>query len=107
VTVPVGATFQPISVAVNNLIAYAARPFIITYAGGGMDFTASSFASPINLAGDDHITAADLDGDHRTDLICGYASNKITVYRNTTTGSSITFAPIDLGSFTLPFSIQK
>ena len=106
--VPVGATFQPISVTVNNLIAYATRPFIVTYTGGGMSFTSTSFAPPTNLTGDAYVTAADLDGDQRTDLIyAGASTNKITIHRNTTTGSGpLSFTPTDLSGFTVPIGVK-
>ncbi len=42
VTVPMGATYQPISVTVNNLIGYSARPFNILL-GAGEDFAANAF----------------------------------------------------------------
>ena len=47
VTVPVGATYQPLSVTVNGLIAYSATPFHVVYTGGGVNFGASSFAVEI------------------------------------------------------------
>lgn len=108
VIVPAGATYQPISVTVNNLIAYTVNPFTVTRTtGGDLDFTTVSFTAPVNLAGDDNITAADIDGDHRIDLICGYGSNKITVFRNTTVGGNISFTPVDLGgSYYLPMSTK-
>ncbi|MCS3794782.1 FG-GAP-like repeat-containing protein [Niastella sp. OAS944] len=107
VTVPYGATFQRTSVAVNNLIAYAPRPFIVTYTGGGMNFTATSFAPATNLTGDSYVTAADIDGDNRTDLIyAGSVTNKITIYRNTTTGSTLSFSPTDINGYTTPTCIK-
>lgn len=107
VTVPFGATFHRTSVAVNNLIAYAPRPFIVTYSGGGMNFTATSFTPPTNLTGDAYITAADIDGDNRTDLIyAGSVTNKITIYRNTTTGSTLSFSPTDISGYTTPSCIK-
>lgn len=107
VIVPYGATFQPVSVAVNNLIAYAPRPFIVTYAGGGMNFTSASFAPPVNLQGDAFVTAADIDGDNHTDLIyAGSVTNKITIYRNTTTGSTLSFTATDISGYTTPTCIK-
>lgn len=107
VTVPYGATFQPITVTVNNLVAYAARPFIVTATGGGMNFTSSSLSPPAILTGDAYVIGADLDGDGRTDLVYpGATTNKITIYRNTTTGSTVQFAPTDISGLTNPSSVK-
>ncbi|MDO9548381.1 MAG: IPT/TIG domain-containing protein, partial [Candidatus Marinimicrobia bacterium] len=49
VTVPTGITYQPITVTdiTTGLTAYSAKPFIITFAGGG-SITSTSFAAKVD-----------------------------------------------------------
>jgi hypothetical protein len=104
VTVPIGATYEPISVSSNGLIAYSSRPFTVGFANGG-GISSNSFAttSTINTDpanGPTNISLGDLDGDGRTDLIIPYyssTSSGVYVYRNTSTSSTISFAnPLNL-----------
>ena len=44
VTVPVGATYAPITETVNGLTAYANQPFMPTFPGDGSGITTNSFA---------------------------------------------------------------
>jgi gliding motility-associated-like protein len=102
VTVPVGATYQPISVSVNNLIAYSSKPFITTFDGGGtidacsfapkQDLTAGMF--PLSIA------SGDLDGDGMADMaVANYDNNIISLFRNTSSIGAISYAPkIDITS---------
>ncbi len=102
VTVPVGATFDPISVTANNLIGYSEKPFLVTFANGG-SITAKSFATttvinPGSSIGLRNVVLGDLDGDGKLDLIVSnYATlsnnNGVLLYRNTSTISTISFAP--------------
>src|SRR4051812_20019025 len=41
VTVPAGATYQPITVTTNNLTAYSVHPFIVTFAGNDDPFSST------------------------------------------------------------------
>ena len=95
VTVPYGTTYQPISVTTSNLTAYSAKPFIVTFAGGGSSFTASSFSrTDISSTGCNSVGFHDLDGDGKLDVVV--ASNStfkgISVYRNTCTVGNLSFA---------------
>jgi len=96
VTVPAGATYQPISVLDNatGLTGYSSKPFITTFTnpfGTGIpanfykpkvDFTAGT--NPRNVA------TADLDGDGKPDLVVANGgSDNISVLRNTSTTGSI------------------
>lgn len=92
VTVPSGATHQPITVLSNGLIASSAAPFIPSFIGGVID--ATSFATkedqntgtaPISVA------IGDSDGDGKLDLDLAVANNggaNVSVFRNTSTGAS-------------------
>ena len=100
VTVPMGATFQPISVLSNNLIGYSAYPFLVTFTGGSI--TASTFATRTVIGvgsgnGPMNVSIGDVDGDGKNDLLVAqYATpatnNGIYIYRNTSSGATISFA---------------
>lgn len=99
VTVPAGATYQPISVTVNNLTAYSNKPFIVTFNGAAPQFTSQSFeyAAHIDSVNSDiettKYTIGDIDNDGRIDVITvDRLNNTMSVYRNTTTTGNITFA---------------
>jgi alpha-tubulin suppressor-like RCC1 family protein len=93
VTVPVSATFAPITVTVNGWTAYADQPFTPTFAGlGQLDNT--SLAPFVNLPtanGPGQVVIADLDGDGKPDLIIpdSYAG-VISIYQNISTNGSLT-----------------
>ena len=93
VTVPVGATFQPITVLVNQLQAYSSTPFIVTF-GGSKFFDASSYASKVDFSpgSTPHLASiGDLDGDGKADIAVADGSD-ISVFRNTSENiGSITF----------------
>jgi C1A family cysteine protease len=103
VTVPVSATYAPITVTVNGLTAYANQPFMPTFPGIGQ-INSSSLAPQVTLATGTHpgqMVIADLDGDGKPDLIvCEGGSSEISIYRNISTNGSLTagsFAPrVDL-----------
>ncbi len=95
VTVPAGATYQPITVTVNNLTAYTNGPFIITFAGGGTALTAGSFAEKIDFtAGDQPVGVAigDLDGDGKPDIAVTNANvATVSIFKNKGTTGTISF----------------
>ncbi|MCW3463933.1 IPT/TIG domain-containing protein [Chitinophaga nivalis] len=73
VSVPLGASHQPITVTANGLTAQASKAFTVTFAGGVLN--AGSFVKsasyqigsfPANLQ------AHDLDGDQQVDLVAAY-----------------------------------
>lgn len=83
VAVPVGATYQPITVTVNNLVAYAARPFNILL-GPGEDLATNSFNQKTDLpmpttGGSTRVVLVDMDGDGKNDLVSagGVVNNNI------------------------------
>jgi hypothetical protein len=90
VTVPVGATYQPIIVTTSGLTAYSARPFIVTY-NSQPDFSAASFTRtdiPLGslIWNPTYVAAADFDGDGKTELVTSF-SDAIMVFRPGTDGT--------------------
>jgi len=95
VTVPVGASYKPITVTTGGLTAYSYTPFNITFSDPGA-FTASSFAPAKNFSTSSttpqDMTAMDFDGDGVTDLaVANGQDNTVVVYHNTSTNGSATF----------------
>ena len=98
VTVPVGATYQPITVTVNGLTGYSAKPFIVNFPGlRGID--ANSFAAKTEytqeLGADPwSVSIGDLDGDGKADLAVGNIGNSmVSIFlNNSTSPGTITYA---------------
>lgn len=92
VTVPIGATYQPITVQVDGLTAYSNKPFVVTFAGGG-SIDACSFEPRVNFATGTtplSIYFGDLDGDGKADMVTGNQNaNTISVFRNTSTSGTL------------------
>jgi len=96
VTVPVGATFAPITETVNGLTAYSDQPFLPTFNGSG-EINSSSLSSPLILptgTGPSQVAVVDLDGDGRPDLVIpdAYAGD-ISIYQNISSNGTLAFAP--------------
>ena len=115
VTVPDGATPQPLSVTTNRLTAYSRSAFQTTFSGGSTSFISTSFGPGSNLTTALYpyaVCAADLDGDGKPDLIspgnANSPSSLISYRRNAGTGGTLNFAaevdlPAPSGSF--PYSM--
>ncbi len=114
VTVPTGATFQPISVLnlANSLTGSSSAPFRVTYPGGSIiveslveessDFTTGALAL--------FLAIGDLDGDGKTDMVtANFNAGTISIFRNTATLGSITASSFatkaDISTGTSPRSI--
>lgn len=96
VYVPVGTTYEPITVTVNGLTANSTKPFVVTFEGGNNAFTQNSFAPKKDYALGYNPCGSyigDFDGDGRTDMVTGdFNSSIISVLRNTSRRGSISFA---------------
>jgi len=100
VTVPVGATYQPISVLNGNtaLTSYSAEPFVTTFTPNKDSITGGDFAPRVTFnvgQNGSSIAICDLDGDGKSDIVAE-SSNGIAIFRNTSNSGSITansFAP--------------
>jgi len=98
VTVPVGATFAPITVTVGGLTAYSSTPFLVTYPGGAA-FSSSALAAQFTLVtptGPTTVVIADFDGDGKPDLAVNSTSGVISIFRNISTNGTLgsgSFAP--------------
>ena len=101
VTVPVGATYAPITETVNGLTAYADSPFLPVFPSSST-LGSSSFVGPINLAtagnGPARVVIGDLDGDGKPDVVVANVyDGSIWIYRNISTNGTLT-----AGSFASP-----
>ena len=104
VTVPTGASFQPISVTnSNHLTGYSAAPFSVTFPLYGQPFTTNSFGDRILFPGTDSyphsISSADFDGDGKPDILLGYQGSlsgqvgALSISLNTSSPGETSFAP--------------
>src|SRR5260221_4864488 len=111
VTVPVGATYQPITVETNGLQAYSSLPFATTYPGWGA-VDAATFVSKTDFSTGSSpysVSVGDFDGDGKSDLaVANYGSNTISIYQNNSTGVGVVSyaAKIDYGTNTNPRSVS-
>lgn len=109
VTVPSGAVYAPISVTTATGLTAFSHPFIPVFtSGGNVDSTA--FGSPTSDTIGSYpytLTAADFDGDGKSDLAAVVVNtNQVAVLRNTSQSGSINFAvPVNFGTGAVPFYI--
>ncbi len=97
VTVPVGATYAPITVMVNGLVGYAPAPFQPTFLGDGESISASTFTARADMTGtygNFQSLLSDLDGDGKPDFVFS-VNHTFAVFRNTGTTNTLPtgFAP--------------
>lgn len=113
VTVPIGATFQPITVLnfANGLVGSSSKPFQVTYSGGSI--ANSTFEAKVDFGANTeslNMATGDLDGDGKTDMVkVNFSAGNISILRNTSTAGSIdnsSFATkIDISTGTNPRGI--
>jgi hypothetical protein len=97
VYVPNVATFQPITVTVNNLTACSANSFIVTHPGNSNGpFTSTSFLPGANLSSGIYphsITFGDFNNDGKIDMLVSKGSSAtVAVYANTSSSGKISFS---------------
>ena len=117
VTVPSGATFQPITVinTATNLSCNSAKPFNVTYNSGvGQSITSSSFTARVNFATGTNpaalVAVADIDGDGKPDMVVvNRSTNTFSVLRNISTAGTISTASfaakVDFATDSTPSSV--
>lgn len=96
VTVPGGATYQPITVTTNNLTAYSSLFFSTNFASDNTTISANTFTPVGNYGSGMYpfaITICDLNDDGKPDLLTANSQgNSMSVLKNTSTSSSVSFA---------------
>jgi len=115
VTVPSGATYQPISVlnSATALAGYSATPFVSTFTPNKGNITSADMAPKVDFAGGSNpysIAIGDLDGDGKPDLaVVNQGANTVSVFRNTSASGSITAtsfaAKVDFATGSYPVSV--
>jgi hypothetical protein len=111
VAVPVGASYQPISVTVNSLTATSAIPFNVTFASETI--TSSSFDPVLQMETGLYpyrVAIADFDGDGLPDAATANNANSpfstFSVLRNTSTSAAVSFAPaLEFKTGNSPYSL--
>ncbi|MDP3392399.1 FG-GAP-like repeat-containing protein [Sediminibacterium sp.] len=102
VTVPIGATYAPISVlnTGSNLSALSLNSFTPIFSPAKTNISSLDFSPKQDFAtasASFTLAIADIDGDGKSDIVASnYNSNSISLYRNTSTSGSLTtnsFAP--------------
>lgn len=110
VSVPIGATYMPITVMVGGLISYSSLPFVVTYAINNK-ITGGSFETKIDFVADTEpisLAIGDLDGDGKPDLaVANQSKAVVSVYRNNSSGvGNISYEPrVDYTAASVPTSI--
>ena len=107
VTVPLGATYQYLSVTnlATGLTAYSAKPFIVTLAGDIAFVTGVNISTTTLMKS---VSIGDIDGDGKADLVVlNFHNNTGSVFRNTSTSGSVSFATnVDFATGQNPQSVS-
>lgn len=91
VTVPAGATYQPLTVTVNGLVSNSKSPFLVTFPGGQL--TPNTYATKIELptrAKPQENIVIDLDMDGKPDVVIK-SLDTISIFKNNSTIGIINF----------------
>jgi len=110
VTVPISATFSPITITSNNYTAYSNKPFVVTYSNPTNIIDVASFTTTNTLITGKRphgIASGDFNNDGKVDLVTSnYDDNTISILQNTSAIGTISFnSKVDLacgsGAFAL------
>ncbi len=101
VTVPLGATYEPITVTTYFFTmydtAYSGQSFFVTFPGAGSGFDPNSFNAQADFATAVKpygLSNIDLDGDGKPDLAtANYNGNSMSILKNTSTGGNFSYDP--------------
>lgn len=98
VLVPYGATYEPLSLTLNNYTAVANQPFLLTYPDASSGFSSGSFVQEgdfkIGADACKRILLSDLDGDGKSDVLTdGKYTGMLSILRNTSDNDIISYAP--------------
>lgn len=109
VTVPIGTTYQPITVLNNGLLGFSAEPFIVKFGGEGIDVNSLDPKVDYTAGSKPYGEAlADFNGDGKTDIVVvNFTSNTASIYKNTSTAQGIISydSKLDFATGTSPTSV--
>jgi len=95
VIAPGGADYQPVSITTNDVTAFSNYPFVESFSGGGF-IVPSSFDKNVDIQSGISpykICFGDIDNDGKVDLVVvSIIDNIISVFKNTSTAGSVSFA---------------
>lgn len=105
VTVPAGATYNPVTVTVNRLTAYSSMPFSTSFAADSTTITANSFSNAGDYSAGNYpvgVAFCDLNDDGKPDIITSNGlGNSISVLKNVSTKGTLSFLQkVDLAAGT-------
>ncbi|GGB17729.1 hypothetical protein GCM10011511_46920 [Puia dinghuensis] len=101
VTVPAGATYQPVSVTTRGLTAYTSQPFHVVFTVANPTITSSSFVVAGQVSGSsESVAVGDLNGDGKPDIVFSSTTeNLLTVVPNASSPGRVLFVhPFNLGT---------
>jgi hypothetical protein len=110
VTVPTGASYQPITVLANGLTAYSQRPFAVTFSGNNL-IDAQTFGQRRNYATGAYpnkLAVFDLDRDGKSEVVTVNTNgSSLSIHYNISSPSAVNFGPrIDLPVGSQPFDVE-
>jgi uncharacterized delta-60 repeat protein len=97
VIVPIGATYQPITVTAKHATVSTATPFVVTFTNSCIGFSANSFVNSATSPTANIAAISDLDGDGKADIISGeIGNNTLVIYRNIGGNGTIAYSRVEI-----------